>query len=399
MPSYVSTLMLQFQKHGYECYVVGGAIRSVLLGLPVHDYDLTTDALPEEMKKVFQDYHTIETGLKHGTLTVMSDHHPIEITTYRKDSEYSDHRHPDGVTFSKTVMEDCARRDFTINAMCYNEQEGLLDFFHGREDLTDKILRCIGDPYQRFNEDALRILRALRFAARLGFTIDPQTKKAILDLRETLDYVSRERIHEELAGFLEAGDCAGYLQEYKSVFAVFLPWVKDTNEDEWKLTAERIDAAPADPLVRMAVLLSCYAADPKETLEKLKYSTNEKNRILNMIQYQKMPVNDRISIRKVLNKINNPFPVFLSYKKSLYPDTDEKHALDIYETVLENNDCFSLKALAINGNDIKNAGMKGPEISASLNWCLQQVIEEKLPNEKAALMQALSDRQSADPSL
>ena len=399
LPSYVSTLMQQLQKNGYECYVVGGAIRCALLHLPIHDYDLTTDALPEEMKKVFRGFHTIDTGLKHGTLTVMSDHQPVEITTYRKDSDYSDHRHPDGVTFSKTVMEDCARRDFTINALCYNEEEGILDIFHGLEDLKNKILRCIGDPYQRFNEDALRILRALRFATRLDFAIEPKTGKAVFDLKETLNYVSRERIHEELEGFLKAAHCAVFLQEYKSVFEVFLPWAKEASDAEWKLASERIESAPADPFLRMAILLSSPSCNPKETLEDLKYSTNEKNRILNLIQCQAMPVNDRIAIKKVLNKINNPFQTYLSYKKSLYPDTDEKKAMEIYGTILENNDCFSLKTLAINGNDMKQLGFQGKEISENLQWILLQVIEEKLPNDREVLLKALSDRQSGDPSL
>ena len=154
IPEYVSILMKELNKHGYECFVVGGAIRSILLNKPVNDYDLTTSALPEETKQVFHAYHTIDTGLKHGTVTVVSKHIPVEITTYRKDAEYKDHRHPDEVIFTRTIKEDCARRDFTINALCYCEETGILDFFNGKEDIEKKIVRCIGDPYQRFEEDA-----------------------------------------------------------------------------------------------------------------------------------------------------------------------------------------------------------------------------------------------------
>ena len=204
IPEYVSILMKELNKHGYECFVVGGAIRSILLSKPVNDYDLTTSALPEETKQVFHTYHTIDTGLKHGTVTVVSKHIPVEITTYRKDAEYKDHRHPDEVIFTRTIKEDCARRDFTINALCYCEETGILDFFNGKEDIEKKIVRCIGDPYQRFEEDALRILRAIRFASQLNFSIDDHTSKAILDTKETLSYVSIERIQEEMNKFFES---------------------------------------------------------------------------------------------------------------------------------------------------------------------------------------------------
>ena len=195
IPAYVKVLMDQLNDSGYECYIVGGAIRSMLLGLPVHDYDLTTNALPAQMKNVFTSNKTIDTGLKHGTLTVLSSHHPIEITTYRKDSTYQDHRHPDAVQFTSAIEEDCARRDFTINAFCYNDNDGILDFFDGRQDLKNHILRCIGDPSQRFEEDALRILRAVRFASQLHFEIEENTKNAIFAKKNLLSYISLERIH------------------------------------------------------------------------------------------------------------------------------------------------------------------------------------------------------------
>ena len=223
LPGYVSKGMKLLEENGYECYVVGGAVRSFLLHLPVHDYDLTTDARPEEMQEVFRDYKTIETGLKHGTLTVLIDNQPLEITTFRRDSVYPDHRHPETVTFSRAVEEDCARRDFTVNALCYNPAEGILDFFGGTKDLKKKILRCIGDADTRFNEDALRILRALRFAARLNFTIEENTRKALLNNISLLRFVSMERIREELNGFFCAPVCAVCMKAYHTVFNAALP--------------------------------------------------------------------------------------------------------------------------------------------------------------------------------
>ena len=197
LPEYVTKAMKALNNSGYECYVVGGAIRSAVLNMPVHDYDLTTDALPSQMKTVFHDWHTFDTGIQHGTITVLSDHQPLEITTYRKDCTYQDHRHPDAVQFTSSIEEDCSRRDFTVNAFCYSEEHGFLDFFHGMEDIKHKVIRCIGDPYRRFDEDALRILRAIRFASQLNFTIEDKTAEAILELKDTLSYVSMERINEE----------------------------------------------------------------------------------------------------------------------------------------------------------------------------------------------------------
>ena len=173
LPDYVLKAMNELKKAGYECFVVGGAVRSFFLNAPVHDYDLTTDALPSQMKQVFASWHTFDTGIQHGTITVLSDHHPLEITTYRKDSAYKDHRHPDHVEFTSALMEDCARRDFTINALCYDPQVGIRDFYGGQKDIENGIIRCIGDPFQRFDEDALRILRAIRFASQLSFDIEP----------------------------------------------------------------------------------------------------------------------------------------------------------------------------------------------------------------------------------
>ena len=180
LPSYVRKALRALNDAGYEAYVVGGAVRSWLLGIEIHDYDLTTSALPEEMEQVFHEQKIVETGIKHGTITVLFGRKPVEITTYRTETGYQDHRHPDHVAFTRSLKEDCARRDFTINALCYGLKDGLIDFYGGREDLQNFLIRTVGDPEQRFEEDALRVLRALRFAAQLGFEIEPETKMEVL---------------------------------------------------------------------------------------------------------------------------------------------------------------------------------------------------------------------------
>lgn len=382
IPDYVNELMNELNYSGYECYVVGGAVRSLLLGLPVHDYDLTTNALPEQMQKVFVHYKTIETGIKHGTLTVLSHHHPIEITTYRKDAAYQDHRHPDAVTFTSAIQEDCARRDFTINAFCYNETDGLLDFFHGKEDLDAKILRCIGDPEKRFEEDALRILRAIRFAARLHFTMEEKTEQALFKKKELLSYVSIERIHDEMDGLLQADACGGYLDTYKEIFALFLPEINAVTA--WNDVIAKIDAAPADPVIRMAVVLT-YCSDPAGVLKRMKYSNESTREILDCIKYQKEPLLDTIALRKFISVYPSAVQDYFQYRKAVDPSFDASALYKEYEQILKRHDCITLSQLELKGNDVSALGYQGKEIAEVLQKLLTAVMEEKVPNKKAEL--------------
>ncbi len=383
IPAYVKVLMDQLNDSGYECYIVGGAIRSMLLGLPVHDYDLTTNALPEQMKTVFTSNKTIDTGLKHGTLTVLSSHHPIEITTYRKDSTYQDHRHPDAVQFTSAIEEDCARRDFTINAFCYNDNDGILDFFDGRLDLENHILRCIGDPSQRFEEDALRILRAVRFASQLHFEIEVNTKNAIFTKKDLLSYISLERIHEEMDGFLNAEKCASYLDTYREVIAVFLPEIKDV--PHWDTVLKQIDNAPSDAVVRTAVLFTGLP-DPSVLCRRLKYTNAEIKTITSLIKYRDTCIADRVSMRKFLSIYHEDFTVYLHYRSALDPSFAADDAAALYQQIIDHHDCTSLAQLAVSGNDIKALGYSGKMIAEKLTELLNAVMEDQIPNEKEELM-------------
>lgn len=394
LPDYVLKAMNELKKAGYECFVVGGAVRSFFLHAPVHDYDLTTDALPSQMKQVFASWHTFDTGIQHGTITVLSDHHPLEITTYRKDSAYKDHRHPDHVEFTSALMEDCARRDFTINALCYDPQVGIRDFYGGQKDIENGIIRCIGDPFQRFDEDALRILRAIRFASQLSFDIEPETSRAILSLRDTLHYVSAERISEEFTKYLSSDGCASLFYPYRSVFAVFLPELSSITKEEMQLLITRLQFSRSDRLIRMAILLSasCFT-DPHRILNRLKFSNHDKKVVLTMISLRHAPLDTIIDIRRIMRSLPIDFIQYLQYREGMDRIClVQAHAM--YEQIIRNHDCTDLKDLVINGSDLVKLGYKGKEISTALNDILEKVIEEKLPNDHNILLDYLSSRTS-----
>ena len=202
LPEFVKKALIRTNEAGEEAFIVGGCVRDILMGKTPHDWDITTSAKPEKTKEIFSSFKTVDTGLKHGTVLVLIDGEPLEITTYRIDGEYTDCRHPDSVSFTSDIENDLSRRDFTVNAMAYNDEKGLVDLFGGEDDIRNKIIRCVGDADKRFNEDALRIMRALRFSSTLGFTIESETKKAILKNRELLNNVAKERISTELLKLL-----------------------------------------------------------------------------------------------------------------------------------------------------------------------------------------------------
>lgn len=390
LPEYVTKAMKALNNSGYECYVVGGAIRSAVLNMPVHDYDLTTDALPSQMKTVFHDWHTFDTGIQHGTITVLSDHQPLEITTYRKDCTYQDHRHPDAVQFTSSIEEDCSRRDFTVNAFCYSEEHGFLDFFHGMEDIKHKVIRCIGDPYRRFDEDALRILRAIRFASQLNFTIEDKTAEAILELKDTLSYVSMERINEEFTKYISSSGCAPLFIPYMPVFTVFLPELSTLSEEEKKAVTERLSFSDSCMPVRMAILLSSSCFDnPRSILKRMKFSNNEIKEISQLVSFKDKPVNTLTDVRRLKRDLNIPFEEYIAFKEGMYQCRYTK-AREYDKQIEDNNLCCTLKQLAINGNNLVQLGFRGKDISDTLNTLLDKVISDELPNNKEVLLSQIS---------
>lgn len=397
LPSYVKTAIEYLNRNGYECYVVGGAVRSTLLHEEIHDYDLTTNALPEETEAVFRDFPVIRTGMKHGTLTVVIDGEMLEITTYRKDSGYKDHRHPDSVAFSSSLKEDCARRDFTINALCYHPEEGILDFFGGQEDIRKQIIRCIGDPEQRLNEDALRILRAVRFAARLGFTVDPLTKAALLKKKETLRYVSEERIRSETDRFLAGKGCPDLFTEYIDIFAVFLPELNSLSETEKEEIREAFRKAPDNSEIRLAVLFSSRVfPDAEEVMRRLTYPNHAIRRIKSLLSVKDMPFDTETDIRYIINRLIPEFDCYTDYMKAVRKDFPAERVREMHDAVIRNGDCCFLSDLAVNGKDMLALGLKGKEISDALQKSLSAVIEKRIPNNKEEIIAYLKKKCKSD---
>lgn len=371
IPDYIQVLIDLLNQNHYSAYVVGGAIRNALLGLPIHDYDLTTDATPDEMLQVFSTHRVFKTGIQHGTITVLSKGQPVEITTFRSENVYEDHRHPSGVSFSKCIKEDCKRRDFTINALCYNNHEGLIDFFGGIDDLQHKIIRCIGNASERIDEDALRILRALRFAGRLSFTIEEKTANAIHKQKDLLHYISEERIHNEWIGILETNSLTSILVEYSDVIQVFIP---ELTQDIIQHSLTAIHQAPLDANIRMAILLK-NIPNAKEILERLKYSGAEQSIILSYTQNSEFKLSSKIELKQFLSTLKIPFDTYHQYRSAI--DTGyQKETIHAYHQEIHNmHEPYQLKDLAIDGNVVKELGYQGKEIASILQKCLITVIE------------------------
>lgn len=387
-------LLDTLHRAGYAAYVVGGCVRDSLLGLTPHDWDLCTSALPQQGMELFGAEKCIPTGLQHGTVTVKQGGGLYEITTFRTEGTYTDGRHPDEVHFVPDVREDLARRDFTINAMAYNEKEGLVDPFGGQVDLQSGILRAVGVPHQRFTEDALRILRLYRFAARFGFAIDPPTAQAAQELCAHLDCVSVERIEEELAKLLSAPAPAAYLDE--KILSVVLP---ELSPEALAAAKPVVDACPAGeqalPVRLAALLLSLGEDGTRRTLRRLRCSNAciEKTAVLVREVVSGVPVSLNIYARRLLGKYNLCTVQRLA---ALGTALQPEHAADfaalseLAEQLDADGVCCRVSQLAVNGRDLMAAGVPaGPGIRKVLEALLDGVIREEYPNERQALLAAV----------
>ena len=387
-------LLDTLHRAGYAAYVVGGCVRDSLLGLTPHDWDLCTSALPQQGMELFGEEKCIPTGLQHGTVTVKQGGGLYEITTFRTEGAYTDGRHPDEVHFVPDVREDLARRDFTINAMAYNEKEGLIDPFGGQADLQSGILRAVGVPHQRFTEDALRILRLYRFAARFGFSIDPPTAQAAQELCAHLDCVSVERIEEELTKLLSAPAPAAYLDE--KILGVVLP---ELSPEALAAAKPVVDACPAGeqalPVRLAALLLSLGEDGTRRTLRRLRCSNAciEETAVLVREVVPGVPVSLNIYARRLLGKYNLCTVQRLA---ALGTALQPEHAADfaalseLAEQLNADGVCCRISQLAVNGRDLMAAGVPaGPGIRKVLEALLDGVIREEYPNERQALLAAV----------
>lgn len=441
LPSPVASLLARLNSAGFSAYVVGGCVRDTLLGLQPHDWDICTSALPEQMQQVFHDLHTVETGLKHGTLTVVVDHVPYEVTTFRVDGDYTDHRHPDSVHFVDNLTEDLARRDFTVNAMAYSPETGLADPFHGQQDLSANLIRCVGEAEKRFDEDALRILRALRFAAVYDFAIEPATSAALRKMAPDLSRVAGERIREELLKLL-CGKAAGrILRDYPEVLAEIIPEIRPMigydqqnhhhSYDLWEHTVRGVEGVPADPVLRLTMLLhdtgkpaarttdekgeGHYKGHPKiseqiarKTADVLHLDNAFRDRLCNLVLHHDIPLRtdsgaintDRSFLLRRLNRfgeqdlraiflIHRSDRIATGYTTAKREDARLQERMAALDALLAEQPCFTLKDLAVNGRDLLAAGLKGKAVGEALQLLLEAVMDGKVPNEKAALMAAL----------
>ena len=434
IPADANELIHTLQNNGHSAYIVGGCVRDSILGRTPHDWDICTSATPSEMLEIFKDKKIIETGLQHGTVTVVVNGEPYEITTYRIDEIYSDNRRPDTVTFTDKLVEDLRRRDFTINTMAYNDEEGLIDPFNGMEDIKYKKISCVGRAEDRFGEDALRILRAIRFAAQLEFTIMTGTDREIHKQYKNLENISIERINSEFCKIASSDDFCVELLLYKDVFSLFIPELKDMfdfpQNNPWHIwdvfghTIHAVEYCDSDDLVvRLAVFFHDFgkphsyqdgedgirhfkghgkvSADMTDSIMKrLRFDNETRNNVVELVYYHDATFEvGKKYVKRWLNKIGEKqFRRLLQVKKAdnkaqnLELSSDRIKELSEIETlideVLQEDECFSLKNLAVNGKDLIGIGYKtGKELGNTLNRLLQLVIDGNCPNEKEKLLQ------------
>lgn len=378
IPCGVAAVMEKINATGQEAFLVGGCVRDAYRGQAPHDYDITTSALPEEMLKIFAEERIIPTGLQHGTVTVLTADGPVEVTTYRQDGDYSDHRHPDGVTFTRSLQEDLARRDFTMNAMALDRDGAWVDPFGGRADLDRGLIRCVGEAERRFEEDALRILRGLRFAARLGFSLEEETARAMEVKKLLLKEIAVERIFSELCGLLEGTYAAEVLAKYGTVLTPVLP--------ELKLDANSLSVLkklPPEPALRLAALLS---AGDGGVPDRLKASNTFRSEVLLLLRERDtLCPPERMAVRRRMSALGAmPFITLCRYQQA---DSCRR----IAEQLLEEGACLSVQQLAVSGQDMLSLGLQGPAVGKALKMLLEQVLAEKLPNEKGALLSYLQE--------
>ena len=391
LPEYILTCLKQLNSNGYECYVVGGAIRDSLLGRHISDYDLATNATPLDIKNVFTKEAIYDNGIKHGTITVIIKSHPIEITTYRIDGEYFDGRHPESVYYTQSIYEDCKRRDFTINAICYHPKSGFLDFFDGMDDLNNKVIRCIDDPDKRFNEDALRIMRALRFSAQLEFSIEQNTKESIFKNKDLLHKISIERITDEFLKIIKCDNCSKIIQEYFEIFSLFIKELKTLNDYQIEKTVSFLDNHIYSTSTKIAALLYYLKDDALSIMEHLKLPNTTKRKVMYLLEYENVDLTHRLTLKKTLSISEEYFNDLLEFSKIIDPSLNIKEIRTEANYILKNNEPIRLKQLHISGNDVVALGFKGHDISIILNDVLNQIMDGSVLNIKEDMINYINE--------
>ena len=379
IPSFVRKILTRLFEAGESAYIVGGSLRDMILGNKPHDFDVATSAEPERVCEIFSDMRTVKTGIAHGTVTVISDGFPIEITTFRVDGAYLDMRRPESVKFTRRIEDDLSRRDFTINAMAYNEYNGLIDLFCGAEDIEKGIIRTVGDPMYRFSEDALRILRAFRFSAKLGFEIEARTLEAASSLADKLSYIAKERIFSELSGTVVAKDAQRALD--LMVDSKVIKYALTEYSPSRKAT-ELLSLARQDTALRYAALFSDSDGEcARRELAALKSPTRLKNSVANIVDASKKRHATREDVVRLRARLGEDAPRALELSVLLGNSSGDALKL------LDDKTPCEISQLAIGGKELTALGYKGREIGDELSSLLERVIDEPSLNKTDTLLE------------
>lgn len=434
MPENALNVLNALERNGFEVYAVGGCVRDYLMHSECNDVDIATNATPLQIKSCFADCKTIDIGEKYGTIAVAFENEQFEITTYRTDSAYTDSRHPESVCFSKSLADDLKRRDFTVNAMAYNPKCGIIDIFDGCSDLKNRIIRCVGDPKTRFSEDALRIMRAIRFSSCLGFELEEKTKNAAFECSYMLKNVSSERLRDELVKLICGKDAAKVLVEYARILAVFIPEITPCigfcqhsryhKYDVWEHIAHAVSSIAPDADARLCALFhdiakpACFTIDEDGTghfkghaavcadtaqsiMKRLRFPAKQTELVKTIIYYHSDANYTEKSVKRRVSKLGQKgFDLLLNLQCA---DNSAKHdfcrqRLEGFEkwrsyakSLEEKNACICLRDLAVNGNDIKALGFCGADIGRVLQNLLGLVMDERIENDYDALISAARD--------
>ena len=382
LPKTVQGVADTLRRAGFEAWIVGGCVRDSLLGRTPQDWDMCSDALPEETLGLFGKKNTVKAGQKHGTIGVITGLGLVEITTFRTEGAYQDNRHPDEVRFVRDIRSDLSRRDFTVNAMAYCREKGLLDLFGGQADLKAGIIRCVGEPEARFREDALRILRALRFAARYGFSIEEKTSAAADECRGELLTISGERIWAELKGIFSVSGAGAIVRSHFRIIGTVLPEA-DLSEPE---TLERyLSRCDGDFTVRLSLLFS-DGADAKRALERLHADTESICRVSCAVSFARSPLPSSLpGLRREIARWGKQ--TVLDGVSRMKAAGERKEICAMLEELCRTETCFSVKELAVSGKDLAALGVPpGKEMGRLLNTLLEEIFDEKIPNDRVFLL-------------
>lgn len=437
LPNQIKTVLDRLYRNGFSAYIVGGCVRDMIMGKEPNDYDVTTSALPDEILEIFKDYKTYEIGKKFGTITVVSGQYHVEITTMRKERGYKDGRRPSDVVFTDSIMEDVARRDFTVNAMAYSMEKGFFDAFRGEKDIENKLIKAVGTAEERFKEDGLRILRALRFAACLEFDIEEKTEKAIFDCAYMIDSIAKERIREELDKLLMGKNAIRILDRYFEIFCRIIPELRPMRGflqhskyhflDVWQHTLAVVGETQSDRILKIAALLhdvgkpQAYYMDnkgvghfkghepigaekAKDILKKLKYSCDDIDKVYNLILYHRdEATKDAVWIRQTLNKMKGEQGAYrlielmradAMAKVPDYQNIDEFiKAKQLLREISDKKSPYLISHLAVNGNDLQEIGITGEKIGKTLTGLLGDVIKNPEINSREKLLELAKGKQ------